>query len=82
VTKAHVSPAPPATTWLHQQQHGVLRCQNNHKQSSGQNTWVACHWNVPKKCYVLPTGQGQADWFKLSHDGPLKCLQGEALDPA
>jgi hypothetical protein len=52
----------------------IYRCQNNYKQSSGQNTWVACHWNWPNKCYVFRTGQGQADWFTLSYDGPLKCF--------
>ena len=51
----------------------IYRCQNNYKKSSGQNTWVGCKFNWPKKCYVFRTGQGQSDWFKLSAEGPLKC---------
>jgi hypothetical protein len=49
-------------------------CQNNHKRSKGQGTWVACHWNWPKRgCYVPRTGHGQADWYRLSFSGGIKC---------
>ncbi|MFD0821206.1 hypothetical protein ACFQ0D_23530 [Micromonospora zhanjiangensis] len=54
----------------------IYLCQNNYKNSSGQNTWVACQWNWPKpsgRCYVPRTGHGQADWYELSFGGPLKC---------
>jgi hypothetical protein len=49
-------------------------CQNNHKNSKGNGTWVSCHWSFPKRCYTMRTGYGQADWYELSFDGPIKCL--------
>ncbi|WP_432983976.1 hypothetical protein [Dactylosporangium sp. CA-233914] len=49
-------------------------CQNNHKNSSGDNTWVGCHWTWPKKgCYTMRTGYGQSDWYVTSGPSGVKC---------
>ena len=53
----------------------IYRCQNNHKNSKGNGTWVGCKFNWPKdRCYTMKTGHGQADWYVLSHDSGLKCI--------
>jgi hypothetical protein len=53
----------------------ALGCQNNHKNSKGNGTWVGCKFNWPKnRCYTMKTGHGQADWYVTSHDSGLKCI--------
>lgn len=49
-------------------------CQNNRTKSTGDNSWVACQWNWPKKsCYTMRTGYGQHEWYVISGPSGIKC---------
>lgn len=52
----------------------TYRCQNNNRWSSGDTTWVGCHWDWPRSgCYVARTGHGQSDWYRLSDVSWQEC---------
>lgn len=52
----------------------IYQCKNIYRNDSGNDTWVACHWDWPRSgCYNLRSGYGQYDWIRWDVVSIQKC---------